>query len=395
MKIDNSILKHYLRNVMFITGTAYAGKSTMVAMLAEKYGMVQCGENYHSKVADEIIVPERQPSLSYIQTMKDWQEFVNRTPEEYEKWILGCSQEATEFEIAELIYISQNKKVIADTNIPLDILYEIADYHQVAVMLSPQEMSVEKFFDRDDPDKLFIREQIMQSKSPQKTMENYKDCLAKVNSKENYDKYAKSGFYTLVRTDVNKDTKDEILSILSSHFGLCHGVPSIYISTERLYIRPFDEKDFHQFQTLLDLNSGWQLQKNNARQFFDWHLLNYGKMDIKHGYICFGIFLKESNLLIGNIGLNEHDDLHVPEMGYGILEDYRGKGYAKEASKAVLTWAKAYFDIPYLVGTAEVSNLASQKVLEYCGFELIGVKNLVVHITQERYDFMTYRFDFK
>lgn len=47
MKIDDNIIKYYLRNVMFITGTAYAGKSTMVAMLAEKYGLVQCGENYH------------------------------------------------------------------------------------------------------------------------------------------------------------------------------------------------------------------------------------------------------------------------------------------------------------------------------------------------------------
>jgi hypothetical protein len=40
MKIDNNIIKHYLKNVMFITGTAYAGKSTMVAMLADKYGLI-------------------------------------------------------------------------------------------------------------------------------------------------------------------------------------------------------------------------------------------------------------------------------------------------------------------------------------------------------------------
>ena len=36
MKIENNILKYYLRDVYFITGTAYAGKSTMVKMLAEK-----------------------------------------------------------------------------------------------------------------------------------------------------------------------------------------------------------------------------------------------------------------------------------------------------------------------------------------------------------------------
>ena len=47
MKIENNIIKHYLQNVYFITGTAYAGKSTAVRMLAEKYGMIHCGENYH------------------------------------------------------------------------------------------------------------------------------------------------------------------------------------------------------------------------------------------------------------------------------------------------------------------------------------------------------------
>ena len=40
MHIENNILKHYLKNVYFITGTAYAGKSTTVKMLAERYDMV-------------------------------------------------------------------------------------------------------------------------------------------------------------------------------------------------------------------------------------------------------------------------------------------------------------------------------------------------------------------
>lgn len=40
MQIENNILKYYLQNVYFITGTAYAGKSTAAKMLAEKYGMI-------------------------------------------------------------------------------------------------------------------------------------------------------------------------------------------------------------------------------------------------------------------------------------------------------------------------------------------------------------------
>ena len=38
------ILKYYLKNVYFITGTAYAGKSTTVKMLADRYDMIFCGK---------------------------------------------------------------------------------------------------------------------------------------------------------------------------------------------------------------------------------------------------------------------------------------------------------------------------------------------------------------
>ena len=62
--IESNILKHYLRNVYFITGTAYAGKSTMVRMLAERCGMLCCGENYHlGLLPDGVATPEIQPNL--------------------------------------------------------------------------------------------------------------------------------------------------------------------------------------------------------------------------------------------------------------------------------------------------------------------------------------------
>ena len=37
-------------NVYFINGTAYAGKSTMVKLLAQKYDGIACEENYHDRL---------------------------------------------------------------------------------------------------------------------------------------------------------------------------------------------------------------------------------------------------------------------------------------------------------------------------------------------------------
>lgn len=220
MKIENNIIKPFLKNVRFITGTAYAGKSTMVHLLAKTYGLVACGENYHIQVIGDNLNVEKQPNLCYLKNIKDWQEFVNRTPKAYDEWIMGSSREAAEIEVAELIRLSQNQKVIVDTNIPLDILKEITDYHQVAVMLAPQSLSIERFFDRQDPEKQFIKEQIMKAENPESTMANYKDCLARVNSKEHYEEYANSGFFTLVRTNATHNIVEEKLEILASHFQL-------------------------------------------------------------------------------------------------------------------------------------------------------------------------------
>ena len=220
MKIENNILKHYLKNVYFITGTAYAGKSTTVKMLADRYDMIFCGENYHSKVSDIVATSEAQPDISFINNLKDWKDFVTRSPEEYERWIYSTAKEAAEFEVAELIAISQDKKVIVDTNIPVDILKEIADYNHVAVMLSPQSMSVDRFFDRSDPDKQFILSVIDGCENPDAVMENYKRGLALINSKKHYDEYANSGFFTVVREDNGIDTKDQVCNTIAKHFRL-------------------------------------------------------------------------------------------------------------------------------------------------------------------------------
>ncbi|MCL2003189.1 MAG: hypothetical protein FWG72_04190 [Oscillospiraceae bacterium] len=219
MEINNSLIKHYLKNVMFITGTAYAGKSTMAKMLAEKYNLIHCGENYNC-IPDGIVTPDKYPNICYFQTMKNWSEFLNRPPEVYENWIYSGSRELAEFEITYLLHISKFQRVIVDTNIPPDILKKIADYNQVAVMLCPASMSVENFFNRDDSDKVFLYEQIMKTANPERTLKNFNEAIALINSQEHYDKWTDSGFFTVVRKDATTDTKLETLEILAQHFGL-------------------------------------------------------------------------------------------------------------------------------------------------------------------------------
>ena len=218
MIIPNNIIKSMFRNVFFITGTAYAGKSTAVKLLSEHFDGICCGENFHD-IFMKHIDRENQLNLSYFDTMKDWQEFVNRTPKQYADWIEGCGREAASLEIIRVFQLlPQGKPIFVDTNIPLDTLKEISDHDHVAVMICPQSMSVDRFFDRGDPEKQFILEQIRKSQDPERTMQNYRKCLEKVNSKEMYDLYANSGFFTLVRDD--ESTIENTMDKLAKHFGL-------------------------------------------------------------------------------------------------------------------------------------------------------------------------------
>jgi len=85
-------------NVYFINGTAYAGKSTMVKLLAEKYDGIACEENYQDRLLENLDTKEF-PNLTYTRDLQDWGEFVRRTPDEYEAWVNGVTKECTVLEI--------------------------------------------------------------------------------------------------------------------------------------------------------------------------------------------------------------------------------------------------------------------------------------------------------
>ncbi len=216
--LDSGVLRRLFENVCFINGMGFAGKSTMVRMLAEKYGGLWCGENYSEKWFG-LIDPERQPCLGYFQTMPGWQDFVSRAPEEYEAWYDGCSAEGVQLELIELIRCAaEGRRVFVDTNIPLPILREISDYRRVAVMLTAPGFAADRFFDRPDAEKQFLYRCIMETEDPEATLANFRACIERVNSPERRRAFEESGFFVLERDD--RRTPAQTLAILERHFGL-------------------------------------------------------------------------------------------------------------------------------------------------------------------------------
>lgn len=188
-------------NVYFITGTAYAGKSTIVKLLAEKHDGIACEENYHDALLNDLS-GEEFPCLTYTRDLEDWHDFIRRTPEEYEAWFDGVSKECEILEINILKkLIRQKKKIFVDTNISLETLRDIAEPNHVLIMLADPQISVNRFFDRPDREKQFLYRLIMDEPEPDKAMENYRQGLMRINSQERYDRFLYSGFPVILRDE--------------------------------------------------------------------------------------------------------------------------------------------------------------------------------------------------
>ena len=76
------------------------------------------------------------------------------------------------------------------------------------------------FFDRSDPDKQFLLGVIDSCDDAAAVMENYRQGLARINSREHYDEYQNSGFFTVVRPEDDRDTREQVCDAIAAHFGL-------------------------------------------------------------------------------------------------------------------------------------------------------------------------------
>jgi RimJ/RimL family protein N-acetyltransferase len=79
-----------------------------------------------------------------------------------------------------------------------------------------------------------------------------------------------------------------------------------------------------------------------------------------------------SGAIIGVCGVERHHD-GKPELGYWFGTDYWGQGYATEAARAVIDHAFTELGCDELQSGARISNPASRRVLEKCGFQWTGV----------------------
>ncbi len=211
-----------LNNVYFVIGTSYAGKSTLVKNLAVEFQGIALEENYHDVKLPDLDSREF-PNLTYTRDLEDWHDFIRRTPDEYVTWIDHVKKECEIIELKileEMLTDPENlkRKIFVDTNICIETLHQISDKNHVLVMLSDPEISINRFFDRPDKEKQFLYSLMLEEPDPQAALDNYREILKRICSKESYDELLHSGFPVIYR-DENR-SQEQTVDLARKIFGI-------------------------------------------------------------------------------------------------------------------------------------------------------------------------------
>src|ERR1700722_1446407 len=90
----------------------------------------------------------------------------------------------------------------------------------------------------------------------------------------------------------------------------------------------------------------------------------------REGEACFVIMLECAPIGVCSVDLREDG----PEVGYWLGVPYWGRGFATEAVRALIDHAFGDLEHETLISGARVTNPASLRVLEKCGFQWAGVR---------------------
>jgi len=86
-------------------------------------------------------------------------------------------------------------------------------------------------------------------------------------------------------------------------------------------------------------------------------------------YGIWAIVERSTNTVIGDVGFHgPPDETGATEIGYSVIPDRRGRGYATEAATALVEWAVRQPRITVILARCEAANAASIRTLERIGF---------------------------
>lgn len=159
------------------------------------------------------------------------------------------------------------------------------------------------------------------------------------------------------------------------------------IETDKIVIRAFERKDAENLyrivrqHDILRFMPDWSEGKDSPQSYFnyiDWQQAKRDSIDVYENkrYV---ITLKDTDEMIGMVGMGLEDTLNEVEIAYFMSEENQGKGYTLEVVNKLVEWCFKVSNIKYLILTIDCANIASCKLAEKCGFELFERRTPIGH----------------
>ncbi|NQX82910.1 MAG: GNAT family N-acetyltransferase [Flavobacteriaceae bacterium] len=150
--------------------------------------------------------------------------------------------------------------------------------------------------------------------------------------------------------------------------------------TERLLITPTTIKDAKLIYDLMN-NPKFIKYVGNRKINSIQKAEKYIEQNIKPqfdrlGYGGYTITTKQGNNKIGTCGLFDRDGLEGIDIGFGLLPEFEGKGYALESAIELRNAAFEVLGIDTISAITNKENKASQKLIERLGLILKGTTKL-------------------
>ncbi|MEH6455875.1 MAG: GNAT family N-acetyltransferase [Cocleimonas sp.] len=146
----------------------------------------------------------------------------------------------------------------------------------------------------------------------------------------------------------------------------------IILETERLFLRRLIRDDAEFILRLLNEPSWLEYigdknvySLNDAKKYIE---LAPMTMYDRYGYGLFLVCAKGTSVPMGLCGLMKRDNLDDADLGYALLPEFWHKGFALEAVKSVLDYAKNTHQLSRILALSKSSNAPSIKLLNKVGF---------------------------
>ena len=213
MVLQDNVLKAYLKNVYFITGTACGGKSTAARALAQKHGLTLYDIDKHFDSHRALSDTVSQPNMN--KRFADADAFFGRPVEAYRQWLIDNTREQWDYVLLDLIRLSQERPVVCDCHMTVEEARRLTAPSRVIFLIRDVSYMIEDYCNR--PDHQGFRDYINSASDPQKAKENCNTVLRTLNEQRIADIKA-SEYRWIERTDASRP--EDTLRMVEQHFGL-------------------------------------------------------------------------------------------------------------------------------------------------------------------------------